>query len=157
MKSIQYWFNRVLVTILSIAVTSCCTKIYCIGFDGTNEIQMWNFTADEVDSIAFEIFQSGSNFTERLDSSYRSAHGRTSGDKDLIIFMPENISEDHEYKITLLSTGTGQSYTINNFTKTREACNECKPFGSGSDYYDVLESYDLNGQKVNSAVLGVLK
>ncbi len=129
------------------AINSCCTKEYCLGFDDLNEIQLLNFTANDVDSIGLEIFVSGSNFTNRIDSSFTSANGGTMGDKDLIIFMPEKISKSHEYKLTLLSTG--QVYKLSNFEIRKEECN-CP-----SDKYNVLDSYVLNGQKINSGSLTI--
>jgi hypothetical protein len=129
------------------AINSCCTKKYCLGFDNLNEIQLLNFTANDVDSIGLEIFVSGSNFTNRIDSSFTSAHGRTTGDTVLIIFMPEKISKSHEYKFTLLSTG--QVYKLSNFEIRNEECN-CP-----SDKYNVLDSYVINGQKINSSSLTI--
>jgi len=130
-----------------LAINSCCTKKDCFGFDDLNEIQLLNFTANDVDSIGLEIFVSGSNFTNRIDSSFTSAHRRTIGDTDLIVFMHEKISKSHEYKLTLLSTG--QVYKLSNFEIRKEECN-C-PF----DKYNVLDSYVLNGQKINSVSLTI--
>lgn len=126
---------------LFLAINSCCTKKYCLGFDDLNEIQLLNFTPNDVDSIALEIFVSGSNFTDRIDSSF------TNADTHLIISMPIKISKSHEYKITLLSTG--QVYKLSDFEIRKEECN-CP-----SDKYDVLDSYFVNGQKINSSSLTV--
>jgi hypothetical protein len=134
---------------LFFAINSCCTKKYCLGFDDLDKVQLLNFTANDVDSIALETFVSGSNFTDRIDSSFTNAHGRAKGDPDLIIFMPEKISKSREYKITLLSTG--QVYKLSNFKTRKEECN-CP-----SDQYNVLDSYVLNGQKQNSSSLTISK
>jgi len=116
-----------------LGLNSCCTKMFCLGFDDLNEIQLINFTAADVDSIAFEIFASNSNFANRIDSSFTSAHGRDAGDTELIIFMSEKITTSHDYKITLYSTG--QIYKLTGFTARKEECN-CP-----SDKYNVLDSY----------------
>ena len=157
MKSFQNLTQFSLLTILSIAFSSCCTKKLCEGFDHINEIQMLNFTAEEVDSISLEIFQSGSNFTERIDSNFTAAHVRSTNYPDLYLTLNENISNDHVYKITLLSIGTGQVYVVNNFTKKKEECNRCFPDSPSSNYYDVLESFEVNGEKINNYDLSITK
>ena len=139
----------ILTTGLLIAISSCCTKKNCGGFEDINKIQLLNFTPNDVDSIAFETFVSGSNFTDRIDNSFTNAHGRGTGDTTLFIFMPQNISKSHEYKITLLSTG--QVYQLANFMIRKEECN-CP-----SDKYNVLDSYVVNGQKVYSNSLTISK
>ena len=121
--------------------------MYCLGFDDLNEIELLNFTSNDVDSISLETFVSGSNFTTRIDSSFTNAHGRTTGDTDLIIFMAEKISKTNEYKITILSTG--KIYKLSNFEIRKEECN-CP-----SDKYNVLDSYVVNGQKINSSSLTI--
>ena len=118
---------------------------------------MLDFTAEEVDSIALEIFQSGSNFSERIDSNFTSAHVRSTNYPDLFLSLHENISTDHDYKVTLLSDGTGQIYVVNNFTKKKEECNRCFPDSPSSNYYDVLESFEVNGEKINNYDLSITK
>ncbi len=136
-----------LVSGLLFLTSACCTKKGCLGFDKLNEIRMLNFSANEVDSIAFEIFPANSNFTSRIDSSFTRAHASAAGDNNQIIFMPEHVNKAHDYKITLLSTG--QVYTLTNFETLKEECN-CR-----YDKYDVLNTYSVNGQQVPGPVLSV--
>ncbi len=152
MRQVTFTF---LTTVIILVISSCCTNKECDGFDNLNEIQLLNFDASDVDSLAFEIYESNSNFTLRIDSSFISAHGRTSGDPDLIIFMPESINRGHDYKITLFSNG--EVYIVTNFETNKETCNTCFPYHPSSDYYNVLSSYNVNGQKQNSSLLTITK
>jgi len=140
---------------LFVGLSSCCTKKDCDGFDSLNEIQLLNFSASEVDSIALEIFESNSNFTNRIDSSFTSAHDRSGGVTEFIIFMNENINKSHAYKITLISTG--QVYKVTSFETSGETCNSCFPYHPSSDYFNVLNSYSINGQKQNNSSLTISK
>ena len=132
-----------------LGLSSCCTKMYWLGFDDLNEIQLINFNAADADSIAFEIFERNSNFANRIDSSFTSAHVRDAGNTELIIFMPEHINLDHDYKITLNSTG--QVYKLTEIANKKEECN-CP-----SDKYNVLDSYYVNGERHNSTSLTITK
>jgi hypothetical protein len=140
---------------LFLELSSCCTLKQCLGFNSLREIRLINFAATDVDSIAIEIFESSSNFTNRIDSSFTEARGKTIGDTDLFIFMPELISKSHDYRITLISTG--QVYKVTGFETRKEACNSCFPYNPPSDYFDVLDSYSVDGQKQNSQVLVITK
>ena len=137
----------VIVTSLFIGLNACCNKKDCAGFDELNEIQMLNFAAADVDSISFEIFEAGSNFSSRLDSSFSNAHDRTGGSTELILFVPEYLQTTHAYRVTLHSTG--QVYQLTDFTVKKEECN-CP-----SDKYHALESYVLNGTVHRSATVAI--
>jgi len=130
----------ILITAIILAFNSCCTKMYCLGWDEANEIALQNFTSDELDSIALETFQVGSGFTNRIDSIFKSG---TNGDYPHIS-LTRNFSKSHEYKITILSTG--QVYTLTNFETKKESCNKCFPYHPEDDYYDELVSYSVNGE-----------
>jgi len=134
---------------LFLSLNACCTKKYCLGFDDLNEIQLLNFNSSEADSIAIERFAVGSNFSNRIDSSFTNASVRATGDTDLVIFLPEKIKQNYDYKITLL--GAGRDYKLSNFEIRQEECN-CP-----SDKFNVLDSYILNGQKINNSSLIISK
>lgn len=139
-----------LITGFFIGINSCiCTKKYCVGFDNLNEIQLNGFSTVESDSVAVEIFNSGSNFTDRIDSSFTSAIVSVALDTNMFIKVQENIHTNHDYKITLISTG--QFYKLTDFITRKVECN-CP-----SDLYNVLDSYSINGQKQSNLPLAISK
>lgn len=138
-----------LIGVISSILYSCCTKMDCEGFDDLNEIQLKNFLADEVDSISVEIFKSGSNFTDRIDSSFTQPIGCGANTINCLISVKENIHLDHEYKVTIHSIN--QSYTLTDFKTRKEECN-CP-----SDKVNVIESYSLNGEKQSNLPLAISK
>ena len=138
----------IIVTTIAFFLDSCCTKKECLGFESLNEIQLFNFSPEDADSLVAETY-SNSNFTNRLDSSFVKARGRDSNDKDLIIFLSNRIAKDNSYKITFLSLG--KVYSITNFETSLKECN-CP-----GDDYPVLNSYQVNGQKQNTSLLSITK
>lgn len=129
---------------LALYMSSCCYgKLMCLGFDDMNEIQLHNFSSADVDSLAFEIYESNSNFSSRIDSSLVRGYGGTQADSTVTLFMTEQANRNHDYKITILSTG--QVFKLTHIKTRKQKCN-CP-----SDQYDVLDSYEVNGQPENSS------
>lgn len=129
-------------------ISACCSgKQYCLGFDDINEIQLLNFDSTDVDSLAFEIYKGNTDFSSRIDSSFTRPHRRLTSNSSLVLLMTEYANLDHDYKITLLSTG--QVFKLTRLKTTSQDCN-CP-----SDQISMLKSYELNGQEKSSSVLAI--
>ncbi len=137
---------------LQLFISSCCTKKDCDA--ESNDIRLENFAAQDIDSIAVEIYESNSNFTNRLDSSFKVTYF-TQYDSSFHISINENLNKEHDYKITMLSNGN--TYTITDFETSKEKCNDCFPYHPASDYYDVLTGYTINGQKQVGDIITIVK
>lgn len=148
--------RKSILTIISIAlllgVNSCCTKKACLGADYISEISFYNFTLTELDTIKIYSYSKNSDSTILVDSSVTQAQrlgdyyfART---KDMI-----KIEQEHKIKIT----STGQVYTLTDFETQKKRCNYCFFNRSGSDFYNELKGYFVNGQKQSGREIKIYK
>ncbi len=153
MKLIKAIFNFSVPICIVFSLSSCCHQKDCLSIEDINEIQLFNFDSTEVDSIFIKTYVKNTIFTVFIDSFLTSAHGRTYGDPDLIIFMPEKLNIMLDYEIEII--GSNMTYFVTDFSPKEQQCNSCFPFGH--EYGDVLDSYFVNGQNQISEVLQILK
>ncbi|MBI3883180.1 MAG: hypothetical protein HY305_02930 [Sphingobacteriales bacterium] len=134
-------FFTLTIAVSLLALASCCQKKGCTGADDINQIELYSFKANEVDSIIFESYTKESNFGVRVDSSFLSAHPATSADTTYILLMPKNLDNKLSYRIKMLSIN--KIYKLKNFSIISEVCNS-RNYQPQTDNYNVLESYVVN-------------
>lgn len=140
---------KIVLSILTIGLflilSSCCTMKDCNGFDEISEISLVNFAANELDSIAVESFAGNTNFVSRIDSFFISHVERSDNDSSFVIYIPERIKINLDYKITFISTS--QTYFLTNIETIERMCNTCFPYHPSEDFFKELKSYNINGKK----------
>lgn len=124
----------------------CCTKKECTGFDDLNTVTFSGFSRADVDSIAVEVFATGSAFGNRLDSTFQNAGTATPSDTDYYIFLLGGLDRSHDYRFTLTSAGRRQVFELTHFVVQRETCNSCFPYHPSSNFFDQLRGYSINGR-----------
>ena len=142
----------VLMVGLLFGINSCCTKKYCVGADEIYEINFYNFSETDLDTITIISYTKNSNFSTIIDSSITQAS--KSGDS-FSAYTNNKINTDLDYKIKLISTG--QVYTLTGFEVEKEGCNSCFPYRPEGDFYNKLNGYVLNGQKQTGTQIKVYK
>ncbi|MBS1776250.1 MAG: hypothetical protein JSS64_08210 [Bacteroidetes bacterium] len=127
---------------LLLGINACCTKKDCVNSDEIHEIEFYNFSQADLDTIALISYAKNSNFTAAIDSSITQAN--KTGDYSTV-YTKDKINTTHDYKIKLLSTG--QVFTLTGFEIEKRGCNTCFPYRPESDYYNILGAYQINGQR----------
>ncbi|MBS1588323.1 MAG: hypothetical protein JST52_01790 [Bacteroidetes bacterium] len=110
--------------------------------DEIHEIEFYNFSQADLDTIALISYAKNSNFTAAIDSSITQAN--KTGDY-YTVYTKDKINTTHDYKIKLLSTG--KVFTLTGFEIEKRGCNTCFPYRPESDYYNILGAYRINGQR----------
>jgi hypothetical protein len=118
----------ILVLLIAITITSCCTKVACS--EGPSKIVKGN-SLTLLDSVEIKVFASNTNFSKAIDSIYLYNYNNE--------YRITDFTKD--YKVTILSNN--KIYLINEFTKTNQACNECA-IGSGTSE-EVYTKFKVNG------------
>ena len=130
----------IILTVLSITLSSCCTKMECLNAFDLNEIELDGFSIQETENILISSYVKGSNFNNFIDSSSTSARTRSGNDnEDLIIFSPIDINKNSDYLVEFKNNG--QIYKITNIQTTFEKCNTCF---LAKDDYELMYSYEIN-------------
>ncbi len=137
---------------LLFVINSCCTKKGCIGADEIYEINFYNFSKNDLDTITIISYSKYSNFSTIIDSSVTRASNL--GDY-FSAYTNNRINTDLDYKIKLVSTG--QVFTLTEFEIEKEGCNSCFPYRPEHDFYNKLSGYQLNGQKQTGSQIKVYK
>lgn len=140
-----------LLTIL--ALNSCCQKKNCIGANDINEIELHNFTADNVDSILITTYLKNSDLSNLIDSFYYTAKSRQDGDNVFIIELPNKLNINLDYKLYLKNID--QTFLLTDFSTKKIECNSCFPLGH--DYVTIIDDYLVNGQKQAISNLQITK
>jgi hypothetical protein len=133
-----------------LAVSSCCTKKYCVGADDMNEIRFYNFAAADLDTVMVKRFAKSTGFVAELDSTTTLFYSYNSNNTMQIVQLTTALSVDFDYKVELASTG--QTFTLSDFTVKQERCNT--GFAC-NDHYTALVSYKVNGQPGGGGVLEI--
>lgn len=148
---------RVYLTVLIlILLNGCCYKKKCEGFDGQSTITLHNFSRDDTDSIAMEVFEIGTNGKTRIDSSFRQASDFSNTDSTFTLHLSRGLRHNYSYTITFCSKNMGQVYTISDFKTSTEQCDNCMIKSQNPDF-ELLRTYTLNGQIQYSATLHIKK
>lgn len=142
----------VLIAGLLLGLNSCCTKKYCIGADDIYEIEFYNFSQADLDTITIINYVKNTNFSTSIDSSTTQAN--STGDY-FTAYTNNKINIDLDYKIKLFSTG--QVFTLTGFEIEKEGCNSCFPYRPESDFYNKLNAYQVNGQKQTGSQIKIYK
>lgn len=142
----------VLMVGLLLGLNSCCTKKGCIGADEIYEINFYNFSQNDLDTITIISYSKNTNFTTVIDSCVTQAN--LTGDY-FSAYTNNRINTDLEYKIKLFSTG--QVFTLTGFEIEKEGCNSCFPYRPESDFYNKLIGYQVNGQKQTGSQIKIYK
>jgi hypothetical protein len=124
---------------LFLLISSCCTKKHCIDAEENNVVEFHGFLDSDLDSVIIHSYENGSSFVLALDSQFVQAD--PSGNY-FIVYLQE-FSLINDYKISLPKTG--QVFLLSNFETEKKACNDCIPFRPKSEYYNRINSYNLNG------------
>jgi len=142
----------VLAAVLLLGLNSCCTKKGCSGADDIYEINFYNFSQTDLDTITIISYSKNSNFNTTIDSSVTQA--TLTGDY-FSAYTNNKLNTDIDYKIKLFSTG--QVFTLTDFEIEKEGCNSCFPFRPESDFYNTLNGYNVNGQKQSGSQIKIYK
>ena len=124
-------------------LNSCCHKKYCEGFEDISIMSLFNFSAADVDSISIEVFEISGSGKVRLDSVFTQGFQSASGSSMFTVYMPENLHQNHDYRVTFSSTN--QVYILSSFVTQKTSCNNCF-INILNDDYRGLYSYTVNGQ-----------
>jgi hypothetical protein len=144
--------QTVLIVGLLLSINSCCTKKDCIGADDIYEIKFYNFQQAELDTLEIISYARNSNFTTIIDSLV--THAYIEGDY-FSAYANSKINTDLDYKIK--SVSTGQVYKLTEFEIEKEGCNSCFPYRPESDFYNRLNSYQVNGQRQTGGQIKIYK
>ena len=117
-----------LILVLLITITSCCTKVAC--GEGPSKIVKGS-TLTLLDSVEIKVFASNTNFSIAIDSIYLYSYNNE--------YRITDFTKD--YKVSVISSN--RIYLINEFTKTNKACNECA-IGSGTAE-EIYTKFKVNG------------
>jgi hypothetical protein len=142
----------VIAVLLLFVVNSCCTKIYCLGADDIYEIEFYNFSQADLDTITILSYPINSNFSISVDSFVTQAS--KTGDH-FSANTKDKLNTNLDYKIKLASTG--QVFTLTNFEIEKEGCNSCFPYRPKSDFYNKLNAYQINGQRQSVNQIKIFK
>jgi hypothetical protein len=136
--------------VCAVLLSSCCTQVECEP--EISEIQLVNFELSEVDSIGFTSYQKSSNFTLKVDSMLMKGTLRNPLRNEIFISLSKVIDINLDYKIEIFKTR--DVFLLNNFKTKRASCNDCFLIFP-VDFFNVVESYDINGinQSGNNIVL----
>ncbi|HQE12479.1 MAG TPA: hypothetical protein PLQ78_07005 [Flavipsychrobacter sp.] len=135
-----------------LGISSCCTKKRCIGADNIYEINFYNFSETNLDTITIISYAKNSNFSTIIDSSVTQAN--KSGDY-FSAYTIKKINTALDYKIKLISTR--QVYTLTDFEVKKVGCNSCFPYRPESDFYNELNGYHLNKQRQTGSQIKIYK
>jgi hypothetical protein len=138
---IKYFFYIALLTGLLIGQLACCTKKDCEDAGVISEIEFYNFSQHDVDTIIVYSYIKNTNFAIPIDSFTTQ---RCEGSGDPYYAYTGILSFDKDYRIVL--AGTGQAFTVSSIETEKHGCNTCFPYRPESDYYIRMKSYLLNGQ-----------
>ncbi len=136
----------------SVFLDSCCTKEYCIGADDMDQIQFYNFTDNELDTVVVRRFNKNTGFARAIDSAISVTPNFYSTADFKVVRLVNKLTVDFDYQIVM--SGTGMVFAISDFVVTRKSCNTgfmC------NDSFNALESYKLNGQPGGSTSLSIRK
>jgi len=125
---------------LTFLLNACCTKKFCEGT--IYDINLYNFGASDLDTVIVIRYAGDDTFRKLLDSTRVYITEQSDGSSTLPVKGGVNINEN--YKIIMY--GTNLEYRIMGLQTTRKGCNSCFPIRPASDYYDVLDNYNLNGE-----------
>ena len=138
---------------LLLGLNSCCTKKGCSSSaDEIYEINFYNFSQAELDTITIISYSKNSNFNTAIDSSVTQA--TLTGDY-FSAYTSNRLNTDLDYKIKLISTS--QVFTLTGFEIAKEGCNSCFPYRPESDFYNELNAYQINGQKQTGSQIKIYK
>ena len=127
---------------LSLGINSCCTKKDCTGADDIYEINFYNFSLEDLDTIILISYSKNTNFTTIIDSSVTKADLKADY---FSAYTNHKLNTDFDYKIKLFSTL--HVYTLTGFEIEKKGCNTCFPYRPESDFYNKVSGYQINGQK----------
>lgn len=134
---------QLLIAFLSVVMlNSCCTQKGC-----TEQIlyfSLYDFNIQDVDSIWVKSYQKGTNFQTVKDSIFKKFSSQDSMYRIEVNDVNNRFNFDRDYEIYFGSINN--SYRITNITTRKEVCNQCFPFGS--EKYNRLNSYQVNGQLI---------
>ena len=147
-KILQYIF----VFSLIIGLNSCCTKKDCGGVGDLYQIDFYNFTEGELDSLIIFRFKQNTNFTEKIDSSINIATWRNNF---YFLDLSEKFNFNFDYKI--IDKKSGNIYKLNGFIMVKNECNICFPYKPQSNTFYTLESYFVNGNLQNNNQIKIFK
>jgi hypothetical protein len=135
--------------VLLLGISSCCTKVHCSFLF---QINFYNFTQPDLDTIIVVKYVKNSNFTAAKDS----ITARANPNGNCFSLNAGTIMDFyHDYKIKI--PGTGQDFTITEVVTEKKGCNKCFPYRPKSDYLEVLASYKLNGQRQSEGIIKIYK
>ena len=121
---------------IATTIAACCTKKHCEDQNIIHQINFQNFTKEEIDTLLISRFTKGTNLTSSIDSFYAYAENYNTvgvySDMDGLV---------NDFEIKLISNQS--KYQLSNFIINKKQCNGCFPVGG--DFYNKLESYNLNG------------
>lgn len=150
----KYLFVTIFTLLILSGLNSCCTKKYCEVDDQFYEIEFYNFSPGDLDSVKIYCYAKNINFVLPFDSMrvygiYYNSNNCYNG------YIEDGIKTNYEYKIKIKNTG--QIFTLTDFATEERACNNCFPYRPANDYYYVLKSYYVNGQKRVSSRIQISK
>lgn len=132
--------NSIIFILIIFFLYSCCTKKDCDSI-GLEEIEFYNFNKNDLDTVIIYSYSKNSNFTMLIDSI--TTHDKSDlPDYDYV--NTYKIISDYDFIIYL--PNTGQTFKITAVNTEKKGCNTCFPYRPKSDYYNVISSYNLNGQ-----------
>ena len=147
--------NKAQLTLLSLVlliITSCCPKRECRSAQDTNEIQFYNFTLEEIDSLIFKSYAPNSSTPTSVDSTnYRLSDA---GNNSVIVYLNQAIDINLKWDIVVKSIH--KTYTLSDFVTAPVVCNKCW-FGSHSDQVMQVQSYQVNGQTETDQVISIYR
>lgn len=144
---------KILTVGLLAAMNSCCFRKHCIDAGEIYNIDFYNFTQAELDTVAIIGYTKSTNFAELIDSSVWHISG--TGEYSFTVYTDKPINTDLDYKIKLISTG--QVFTLTGFEIKKEGCNGCFPYRPKSEYYNKLKRYYINGQEQTGIPIRIYK
>lgn len=137
MKTIALVKRAVLPTLI-LLLSSCCTKKDCHTI-GT--IRLRHFAPHEMDTILLYIYKGNAGLSTPNDSM--SVYADPYDDSTASVYIPIGLDAGHEFRLDISSTA--KSYLLTGLEFEKRGCNSCFPYTPESDYYDVLNSYMVNG------------
>jgi hypothetical protein len=127
-------------------LNSCCTEMYCHGADDMGDIELLNFSQEEVDTTCLVFYKNGSEF-KIVEDSFMLEIGGSSKNYIFYGHSYRKIGTDYDYK--LYFTLINKVYRISGFKTSKAECNEqCFP---KKDYYSKVDGYEVNGKYKESS------
>lgn len=132
-------------------LNSCCTKEHCVGIEDLNHIEFYGFDDTELSEATLYLYKN-SSYTN-IEDSTKLFPSSTYGDLEYKAFGLGGLylKQSKYYKVKLADNST---YTLDSFEGKKARCNTgfmCR------DFYEILESYKVNGIKQEFGAVRVYK